>query len=429
MQLDNNINSRVEGLTKRSVFTVFFACLLVVSMTFSPFLLSISIWGFVAAALWNCAVESGPYNLRRPAAWLQILAASFRNFFQHKYLILLTLLFFVPAFSYFWSADHHYWLERTRVRIPFFVLPWAFANLPRLTLRQLQLPLYVLVWVLVVICAGAAINFALHFDDTLAGIGRGQPVAVPRSHIRFSLMLATGIAAGGWLWWKKFYWRRPWERPALAAALIFLTIFIHVLSVRSGLAALYAALLFSAGWLVWRTRRRGLGIIVLTVIVLAPAVAIKTIPSFRMRINYMLWDWQQYRQNAGNQYSDSERWISLQVGWQLWLENPVLGTGAGDLPAEVERVTHERYPEYKNDPKLPHNQFVYILAGTGIAGLILSLAAFLAPVVYGQSRRFYLFSAFQIIIFTSFLVEYTIETAIGVAFYLFYTLWFKKMSE
>ena len=61
-------------------------------------------------------------------------------------------------------------------------------------------------------------------------------------------------------------------------------------------------------------------------------------------------------------------------------------------------------------------------------GLELSLAgslfAFLWPVFSGRRYRDYLLSTFQAMIFTSFLVEYTIETAMGVAWYLFYTLWF-----
>ena len=426
MNSDEQVKSGQNAL---QMFTIFFACLLAVSMMVSPFLLSISIWGLVAAAFWNESFGHRADELRRAGTWLKILVESFRNLFRQPPLALLLLLLLVPALSFFWSADHGYWLERVRVRIPFLVLPWAFANLPRLTQRQMQLVLYVMVWALTVICIGASVNFAMHFDDIMVGIGRGQSIPVPRNHIRFSLILATGILAGGWLWMKGFYWRWRWERKALGAAVIFLFLFIHILSVRSGIIGLYAALLFSIVRFVWRTRRWGIGLIALIIIGILPIVAVSAIPSFRMRVQYMLWDWQQYRQDVGNTYSDSERWISLHAGWQLWQENPVLGVGAGDLPAEVRRVVGERYPGYTEAPKLPHNQFLYILAGTGLLGLAFSLTAFFAPIFVGQSRHFYLFAVFQILVFASFLVEYTIETAMGVAFYLFYTLFFMKMAE
>jgi O-antigen ligase len=426
-------SNKLNTLADRQAFTVFFACLLVVSMMVSPFLLSISMWGFVAVALWESAVVCRRlgvvHNFRSLPAWWKILAWSFQNLFRKPPLALFLLLLIVPALSFFWSGDQVYWLDRTVKRLPFLVLPWAFANLPVLTGRQLRLVLYALVGALTIICLGAAVNFALHFDDALAGIGRGDPIPVPRSHIRFSLILAAGIVAGGWLWLEGFYWRRRWERRVLGAALVFLFLFIHILSVRSGIVGLYVVLLFSLGWYVWRTRRWGIGLIALIILLLVPAVAMETMPSFRMRVHYMIWDWQQYRQNSGNTYSDAERMISLRVGWQLWQEHPWFGIGAGDLPTEVQRVVDAQYPQYSDAPKLPHNQFLYILTGTGVFGLTLSLIAFFGPIAVRRYRQYYLFAAFQILIFTSFLVEYTIETAIGVAFYLFYTLWFMKMAK
>lgn len=402
-------------------------------MMVSPFLLSLSMWGLVAVGFWHgatrCRQEGIVDDLRKASSWWKILVWSFRNLFRQRALAFFLLLLLVPASSFFWSSDHTYWLDRTVKRLPFLVLPWVFANLPQLTGRQMQLVLYVLVGALTVICLGSAINFLLHFDDVLAGIGRGDPIPVPRSHIRFSLMLATGIVAGGWLWLDGFFWRWRWERWLLGIALVFLFLFLHVLSVRSGIVGLYVVLLFSLGWFVWHTKRWGYGFIALILLILVPIFAVKTIPSFQMRVRYMVWDWQQYQQNVGNTYSDAERIISLRVGWQLWREHPWLGVGAGDLPAEIQRVVDEQYPHYKDAPKLPHNQFLYILTGTGIFGLALSLVAFWAPIAQRRYRQFYLFAAFQVLIFTSFLVEYTIETAIGVAFYLFYTLWFMKMTE
>lgn len=423
---------RAGGPQIRRGLTLFFASLLVVSMMLSPFLLSISMWGLVGVAFaemaTECRAQGRISTFSQLSAWWTILKASFQKLFRQPATGLLPLLLLVPALSFFWSDDKTYWLERTQVRLPFLVLPWAFANLPALSGRQMRLILYILVWALTIICLGAFVNFALHFDDMIASIGRGDPIPVPRSHIRFSLILATGIVTGGWLWADGYYWRWRQERIALGLALLFLFVFIHLLSVRSGIAGLYAMLLFALIRYVWQSRRWGVGLVALAAMLALPFAAIKTIPSLQMRVQYMLWDWQQYRQNIGNSYSDAERMISLKVGAQLWYENPWLGIGAGDLPAEVQQVVNVQYPAYRDAPKLPHNQFLYILTGTGLVGLCLSLVAFLAPLSLRRHRQFFLFSAFQILIFASFLVEYTIETAIGVAFYLFYTLWFGKMS-
>ena len=405
------------------------ACLLVLTQVVSPFLLSISMWGLVFAGLWQ-AVEV--WRAKHPGGrnwWWGGLRLAFQRFFQQPSLVALSLLLLVPALSYFWSINEAFWADRVRVRIPFFVLPFAFANLPALTERQYKLVLYLLVWVMVVLCIGVGIHFLLNYDHIIDDLQHGRPVPVPRNHIRFNLILVTAIFSGGWLWTQRFFWRKPSERWALGAAVLFLFALLHVLTVRSGIVAMYAVLFFTIVWAVVRTKRWGVALVALACFAMLPIVALKTIPSLQQRIGYMRYDWEQYQKNAGSQYSDSERFVSLSVGVEVWKKATWLGVGAGDLPMEVQRVVNDGYPHYTLDPKLPHNQYLYILAGTGLLGLLLSLAAFVAPLVPRRNRQSYLLGAFQTIVFVSFLVEYTIETAIGVAFYLFYTLWFWKMAE
>lgn len=402
-------------------------------MTFSPFLLSMSMWGLVGMALWQAAETSRANTpgatLRQGRVWWNGLGISIKNLLHKPEYAVLALLLLVPAISWFWSADQAYWAERTRVRLPFLILPWVFVNLPALSARQTRLVIYILVWTMAILCVGVGINFALHSETILFGLSEGRPIPVPRHHIRFNLMLATAIIGGGWLWQQGFRGRFAWERKALGVLIVFLFGFIHFLSVRSGLAALYTALIFTVLRFIWRTRRWGMGLAVLGAMVAILLIALNTVPSLKQRISYMKYDWEHYRSDEGESYSDAERWISLQTGWIMWQENPVLGVGAGDLPAETERLIAERFPKYLETPKLPHNQFLYIMAGTGLFGLALSLLAFCYPIFSDRYRRFYLFAAFEVMVLVSFLVEYTIETAMGVAWYLFYTLWFMKMTD
>lgn len=399
-------------------------------MTFSPFLLSIAMWMLVFTAYgqagqnWRAAHAGAGW--RHGRTWAGALTHSFQRLWAQPAYSFFLLLLLMPAISGFWSADQGFWLERTRVRLPFLVLPWAFANLPPLAPRHTRVLCDVLVWALVLICIGVGINFWLHYDAIMDGMSRGQPIPVPRHHIRFSLMLATGIIAGGWRCMSLA--PSPYRR-VLGLAVVFLFIFIHVLSVRSGLASLYAALIFSTLRFAWRSRRWVFGLSAVATLILAGWLAFRFIPSLTQRVEYMFWDWGQFRENKGVNYSDAERWVSLKVGWQLWQEHPLLGVGAGDLRNETARLTAENFPHYARTPKLPHNQFLYILAGTGLVGLAFSLLAFLAPMLFGRYRHDPLFLAFQIMVLVSFLVEYTIETSAGVAWYLFYTLWWMKRVE
>lgn len=395
----------------------------------SPFLLSVAMWLLVFAALWEAMAQSGGARRWRTwAGWRDGFVYAFRRFWAQPVFWWCSILLWWPALSFFWSDDTTYWLERVRIRIPFFVLPWAFANLPLLPKRGYMGILYLLVWALVGICIGIGIHYATYEEEILVGLSRGQPIPVPRSHIRFNLILAFGIVSGAWLWGQRYVWRYTWERKALACAVVFLFGFIHFLSVRSGLAALYAALLCGAVYVLVTQRRWAVGGALLALLILAPVLALKNSPTLYTRLSYMRYDWEQYQKNGGQRYSDAERWVSLHGGLQLWREHPLIGVGIGDLPKEMRRVVGAQFPQYQGDPKLPHNQFVYLLSSLGLIGLLTALWAFLMPFWTIEVRHFFPFLAFQTIVLVSFLVEYTLETSIGAAFYLFYTLWLYRMA-
>jgi O-antigen ligase len=242
--------------------------------------------------------------------------------------------------------------------------------------------------------------------------------------------LVVGIVSGGWLWSKPAYWTTAWERRIFGLIVVFLFIAIHIFSVRSALIALYTALGFTVARYLYLTRQWKVGLLALVLLAAVPIVAINTVDSLKQRLAYMLYDWQHFRSAGGGEnYSDSERFVSLEVGARIWADHRWLGVGVGDLEKATLAKTQEIYPTYAETPKLPHNQFIYIMAATGILGLLLSLWALLSAVRHRRYRGFYLFAVFQTIVFISFLVEYTLETAIGAAFYLFYQLWWMHMAD
>jgi O-antigen ligase len=272
------------------------------------------------------------------------------------------------------------------------------------------------------VCIAVGINFLLHFDAIIEGLGHGSPVPVPRSHVRFSLILATSILVGGWLWQQRFFLWNARERLFLGLAVGFLFVFIHILSVRGGLFSLYTALLFLLVRYTWQRKKWLQGLAALSILLGGLWIASETVPSLKMRIAYMKYDWERFNlQDSGHLYSDAVRWISLKTGFRMWQENPILGAGAGDLLSETKRLTAEMFPSYAQEPRLPHNQFIFIMASTGLLGLGLSLLAFFWPMYAHRKNTLYL--AFQMMAFASFLIECTLENAIGVAWFLFYSLW------
>jgi O-antigen ligase len=413
-------------------FTLFCCCFLVVGLIFSPFVLSLGIWGLVIAALWNLWSNQAIINKNSVFNWsvfITMLKVGVGKFYANKAYFLLGLLFFLVLLSGFWSEESNYWLARTRVRIPFLVLPFAFVNLVELSKKQLQGVLFFLATTLTITCIFLGIRFYLNYEVYMDLLRQGQSVPVPRNHIRFNLILATGIVVLAWLRSQDFFLKYPLERTMQWIMLIFMFLFIHVLAVRSGLVALYLAIFIGLFWYVVKSKRWWTGLLTVSLIGFFLAFVTQNVPSFKQKMDYMRWDFGQYKEAKGNGYSDSQRIISLKAGWQLFKENPILGVGTGDLEVEMDEKVKTAFPKYKEDVKLPHNQFVYILTATGIFGLIVSIFAIYWPLSVRMYRKFLLFIVFQAMVFASFLVEYTLETSIGAAFFLFFQLFFMKIAE
>jgi O-antigen ligase len=252
-------------------------------------------------------------------------------------------------------------------------------------------------------------------------LGKGGHLPTPSNHIRFSLTLALTILGGMALWVEKFFFSRPAERWVTGGMTLFLFLFIHLLSVRSGILAMYLAMLVLALYFIFSRKKYLAGIAGIVGLLALPFAAYLTLPSFQRKVDYARWDYQQYLQGKGGEYPDAERLISIKVGLEIGNTHPVFGIGAGDLREAVKEKYKSKYEGFYNF-RMPHNQLVTIYAGAGLAGLALFLASFFYPLFYRKNFRQPLFLALHAIVFMSFLMENTLENNFGVSMYLFFLL-------
>lgn len=330
--------------------------------------------------------------------------------------------FFLIVFLSGWQTDDwHYWFERLRIKLPFLILPFAFAGLPTFYKKQYESLVYFLLILLVITCIGIGINYTLHFDVINESIKHGKAVPTPCNHIRFSLLLSLGILGGSWLSWKQFYRRFQWEKWFIRISTGFLFGFIFLLTVRSGLVALYGALLVLLFYYVYVTKRYLKATLITGALIAMPLIAYFFFPTFNAKVGYVKEDLAMHQQGKGENYSDSGRLTSILIGLQIARDHFPMGVGAGNLQKEVEKIYARDYPNAP-EVKLPHNQFVWVFASTGLAGLLLFCAAFFYPLLYNEQYRQPIFLAFYAIIFSSFLTESTLETSLGVGLYLFFLL-------
>lgn len=338
------------------------------------------------------------------------------------------LLFGIFAFylvSGLYSDNLHYWGERVQIKLPYLLLPLSFAAVS-LTKKTLYIILYVLFITVLIGAIWCLINFMLNYDAIVESYlhAKIMPTPFDVGHIRFSLM-STFSAFIGWVLYKdQFVFKAQWERYILLGGALFLVIFLHILSVRSGLLAFYVAagvyLILEA----WKNKNfKQLIISVLFLAVISCAMYFLS-PTLRNKASYMNQDVSRFQEGKNvNNYSDGNRLLSWKLGWRIGNENPMIGAGIGDVLDEITKIYVSEYPEIEERNRLiPHSQFVYIFAGCGWLGLLWFVAVCFYPYLDVRLRNTALFIIFNTIIVTSFISESTLEIQLGVALHLFFLL-------
>ncbi len=348
---------------------------------------------------------------------------AFKKYFQSKELLILSLFFWIAFLSGVYSDDKSYWLNWVRIRIPFLVLPLAFAPLKKLDDKKLILILYSFILTLLISTTAVLINYRLHYDAINDSFTRGGTIPMPYSHIRYTLMLAFSFFCSIYLFEKKYFLFNKNEKWLQVTCAAFAFIALHVLLVRSGLLALYLGLAYIALRGLTRRKKPVRSALIIALLIATPFIAFRSIPGLQNKLEYIRYDLEQYQKGDINEYSDAMRILSMKMGVELWQKNLWLGVGPGDLKIEMDKIYAADYPQISEaNRRLPHNQFIWALATTGIVGFTLFLFAFFYPLIIMRHYRHWLLLVLYIVIFSSFFTEDTFEEQIGAGFYIIFLL-------
>ena len=143
---------------------------------------------------------------------------------------------------------------------------------------------------------------------------------------------------------------------------------------------------------------------------------------FHNRIYETIWQLDVYRRGGNpSGHSVTQRLEYLKTGWAIFLDQPFLGVGTGD----VQDAFQQKYEEL-DSPLAPqwrlraHNQWLTFAIALGIPGFLLMLFAFIFPGIYQKKFNHYLFLLFMIVAVVSMFNEDTLETQAGVALVAFF---------
>ncbi len=395
----------------KSDLILFFLAVTLLGMVWSKFLISQGIIWLSVVSLLDYDPKSR-FRIRWSRAWL----SNIQNWKTYLPALSVILLFLPIFISGIYSENWELWLERVRIKLPLFFLPIVFLGIPILDRKRFLQILYFFIYLMIGSALFAVARYFFNFDAYNDLIRTGQAIPVPLNHIRFSLLLCCAVLAGFYVLSQNSFFQSKTERYILLFFLLLGIISLHILSVRSGIFTFYCCSFILIIKEIWQTEHRIGGLGALLLLVLIPLLAYYVLPGFKSKVEYMKWDFLQFQQNIGSNYSDSERLISIKAGWETGKESPVFGVGAGDAKDKIDAMYREKFPSYPN-PKLPHNQFVMTFVATGCIGLIALVLGLFYSLFSSKNYRNTFFLLIHILVFLSFMVECTLETSQGVALY------------
>jgi len=149
-------------------------------------------------------------------------------------------------------------------------------------------------------------------------------------------------------------------------------------------------------------------------------------PSIRTRISKIILGYQQYTSLSDpNGSSLLQRIEYLKASAHIIKHNFWIGVGTGDLPMhfkkayqEIDTVLQKKW-QWRS-----HNQYLSMLIGFGLFGLIWFLFVLLYPYFSSIGYRHFLYTIFLAILLLSMLTEDTIENQAGVTFFAFFNAFF-----
>lgn len=344
-----------------------------------------------------------------------------KKYLNTKELLIIALYLVIVLLSGFYSDNKSDWINWVRIKIPFLALPLAFAPIQQLNTKKFVLLLYGFMLTFFVCTILVLGNYFLNFQSMNQSFSFGTQIPMPYSHIRYTLMLAFSFFCAVYLFKERLFIFSETEKWLQLIYALFAFIALHILSVRSGLLALYIGILYLTIAEIIKRRQFLLGGLVIIALAVIPFMAYRLVPSLHNKMDYMRYDLGQYREGNIDGRSDGQRLLSIKIGLQVWHQNMFLGVGSGDLEDEMNKIYAQSYPQISKR-LAPHNQFIWVLASTGVVGLVLFLTAFFYPLLAHRYYQYSLFFILNLMVFSSFFTEDTIEEQMGSGFYLIFLL-------
>lgn len=339
----------------------------------------------------------------------------FQAFIKEKSMWIFSISFLFLLLSFFYSTNLPHLLERLKIKVPFLAYALIWPSIGLLSKKQKQLIFYAFTGIVSLTALGILINYLLHFDEINQLYLESKIMPGPINHIRFSLLVVFAICFIYHHIRHELLLQSSVHTKILTGVGIFLMVFLHIYSVRSGLLALYAILFIALINYVVTTKNFKHVMVSMLVIVGIGISSFMISPTMRNKLINTQQDVNVYTNAEDPNYNSlATRMVSYKTGLEIFKEHALFGCGQGDIEDLNAALFKRDYPSVIT-PIIPHNQFIYYLAATGIVGLIIFALSFTAPLWVNGFYKFEFMQLSYATLILAFQFEAMIETQVGVA--------------
>lgn len=308
-------------------------------------------------------------------------------------------------------------LQTFVIMAPLLVMPFAFSVLPKLRMKDLKLIFFTFSVLLLFSSCNVLFEDLSDPEHLINKISSGKSFDTPTHHIRYTLLLSFSS------WLLLFFAYTESKSKYKIAFIISGTIFavmLHIFAVKTGLLSWYLTAFVFILLYIFRRGFNKFSLAACIAIILLPLAAYSLSSTLRSKIHYTLYDLRHTSESEGVHYSDSKRIYAIGIAWDIFEENPVLGTGSGDF----DEIQHDRFENAypMTFPILPHMDWITILASTGIIGLLIFSFSFFSFFLKQKLLKHPLLIIVFITNFIGTLVDNHFLTAAGVALFTYSTM-------
>lgn len=365
------------------------------------------------------------------ALWQMPLQQSLKQLGKNIPALCLLGFYVLFLLSSFYTETWDQWRYYATQYLPMLIIPLAWGLLPRLRSKQQYALLLLFLLLVTFLSVGTVINYFLHREEINTMISHSQnPTSINGlSHIYFGVLMALGVFFGVHIYQSPLLIRHETEKKIILVSVGLTFISLHIMAFRTGLLALYVAMLVQLFALIRNRKQYVLGSALLAAVVLMPVSAYFALESVQLRVENTRYDIQRYLNKEDiNYYSIAQRLAAWETALAVVRHNWLLGVAPADVKVEMQRqYAVKDFGLEKKNQVMVHNQYLHLLVSLGLAGFILLLYTLIYPLVKFAWQRNLGSTAFLMVMATAMLVESIFQRQLGLnAFVFFYCLFFSN---